>query len=119
MLKPELEETALDLECDFCRKYWHYSFKNKDDGKKGRPVLTHNGNLQKRDENQDPECDVCPRSILWNDENRAIYGEYMRSKHQYGKIAELADKFAAIDDEMIKINGAIISNAISAQFTGI
>lgn len=118
MLKPDLEDTANELDCEYCKKYWHYSFSYKDESKRGKPVLTHGGKSQERKEDNPTDCEHCPRSITWNEENEAIYGEYMRNKHTRKTIKDnhLADCFSVLDEEMARINAHMISNAVAAPF---
>jgi hypothetical protein len=114
-----MEDTAQGLDCPFCRKYWHYSFAYNDEHKRGKPVLSRNGKLQERGNDSKPDCAHCPRYLLWTDENMAIYGEYMRQKYTRSKPLALADHFAAIDDEIIKIKSAMMSNAVAESFMGV
>lgn len=67
-LRPEDEER----DCDFCRRYEHYSFRNADPAKRGRPIIELDRYVE-RGPRDEPKCELCGKSLAWTPENRALY----------------------------------------------
>jgi len=72
--------------CDFCKKYQHFSFKNEDPEKRGKPQYV-NGLLVPRPARQVVKCDGCPvESHKWTVENKDIYARWRVYQMGYGEI---------------------------------
>jgi hypothetical protein len=67
-LQPEDE----GRDCDFCRKYEHYSFRNKDRDKAGKPIV-EGGRIRERGRGDSPQCAICPAVERWTPDNLALY----------------------------------------------
>lgn len=70
-LQPEDERR----DCEFCREHEHYSFRNPDPEKRGRPIVEM-GQYRKRGSKDVPQCHLCPKAFGWTPENERIYARW-------------------------------------------
>jgi len=73
MLEPDLEERLRDVDCAFCRSWWHYSHDHKDVDLQCTPVYSRAGTLQVWPEGHSPECHKCLKPLAWTDANREMF----------------------------------------------
>ena len=74
-MQPEDEER----DCEYCRTYLHYGFKDPDPKKRGEPCL-YGGVPRKRPARNQPDCGNCPKAWAWTAENRVIYERWMMTR---------------------------------------
>jgi len=59
--------------CKECKIWLHYSWRNPDPDKRGKPVITAGQRIRRRRGQDRVDCEYCIKRFAWTQENRAVF----------------------------------------------